>query len=208
MTAKISLALLSVSLLLIVPAFPFERTVTNTDDAGAGSLRQTITDALPGDTIVFDSDLSGTTILLDEQIVIMKTLAIDGSSLAERITLSGNGSNRVLNGFPNIVIEIDSLIFRDGKAPDGTSGTGENGGAIMSFSTLRVHNSLFLDNSAGTGSSATAGGSGGAIFIQGVLELTNCVFENNSAGGGGGGADNGGIGGSGGAIVSSGVLLA
>ena len=56
-----------------------EHIVTNNDDSGAGSLRDTVATAAPGDTITFASGL--TTITLGE-IAIGKNLSIQGSGLS------------------------------------------------------------------------------------------------------------------------------
>src|SRR5688572_5179640 len=51
--------------------------VWNTNDSGAGSLRQAILDAVSGDTIVFDISLAGDSIFLQSQLTINKNLTID-----------------------------------------------------------------------------------------------------------------------------------
>src|SRR4051812_1483210 len=54
-------------------------TVTNTDDAGTGSLRQAIIDAAPGDIVQFDPSIAGQTIVLSTgAIEIDKALTING----------------------------------------------------------------------------------------------------------------------------------
>ena len=62
-------------------------TVTNTNDTGEGSLRQAIADAAAGTVITFDSTLSGKTITLGSTISTTKALIIDGSALANPITI-------------------------------------------------------------------------------------------------------------------------
>jgi hypothetical protein len=68
--------------------------VLNTNDSGAGSLRQAILDATAGDTIIFAPGLSGATIRLQQtltdSLVINKNLTIDGSALASKIPISGD----------------------------------------------------------------------------------------------------------------------
>jgi hypothetical protein len=67
-----------------------KKTVTSDADDGAGSLRQTITDAVDGDTIVFsgiDSILIGEPLLLGD-----KTLVIDGSTSGADVALIPTGS--------------------------------------------------------------------------------------------------------------------
>jgi hypothetical protein len=48
----------------VITARPATITVTNTNDSGAGSLRQALADADDGDPITFDSALAGQTITL------------------------------------------------------------------------------------------------------------------------------------------------
>src|SRR5689334_12341230 len=70
-------------------------TVTNTNDSGAGSLRQAIIDASPGDTIDFHSALSGQTITLTSaELLINKNLSINGPG-ASLLSVSGNNARRI-----------------------------------------------------------------------------------------------------------------
>jgi hypothetical protein len=72
-----------------------ELIVLNTNDNGAGSLRQAIADAGGGDTILFDSSLNGQTITLTSgQLLITKTLTISGPG-ANLLAISGNNALRV-----------------------------------------------------------------------------------------------------------------
>jgi len=71
-------------------------TVTNTNNTGAGSLRQAVINATPGDIITFDASLTGQTIILTFQLSIAKSLTIDGSS-TPNVTVSGGNSARVFN---------------------------------------------------------------------------------------------------------------
>src|SRR5438093_7100402 len=70
-------------------------TVTNAQDKGAGSLRDTITNAKSGDTIVFSPALNGQTITLTSgELVINKSLDVEGPG-ADELTISGNDTSRV-----------------------------------------------------------------------------------------------------------------
>src|SRR3954454_22697440 len=72
-------------------------TVLNALDKGAGSLRDTITKAKDGDTIVFDPGLAGRTITLtSDQLTIKKSLDIEGPG-AGLLAISGNNANRVFD---------------------------------------------------------------------------------------------------------------
>src|SRR5262245_18113458 len=60
-------------------AVPSTVTVLNALDKGAGSLREAITSAKDGDTIVFDTGLTGQSITLtSDQLTIRKSLDIEG----------------------------------------------------------------------------------------------------------------------------------
>ncbi len=67
-------------------------TVTNTNDAGSGSLRQAIIDASSGETIKFS--VTGTIRLTSGQLTIDKNLTINGPG-ANLLTISGNNDDQV-----------------------------------------------------------------------------------------------------------------
>ena len=188
---------------LFVPAPPARAatfTVTTTDDAGPGSLRQAVLDAngSPGaDTI--DFTVSGTITLGSGQITVTDELTIDGPS-ASALTISGNDAGRVLqvNGVP---LHLDDVTIANGAAdPSGGgilsmggnvtvaratfAGNSANaeGGAIRSVgaSSLTITNSTFFGNEAGFAGGAISNGFGGPLTI------TNSSFVGNAASVGGG----------------------
>ena len=161
-------------------------TVTNTNDSGAGSLRQTIADAVSGDTITFDAALAGQTITLTSTLVIDRNLTIDGSTLASKIIISGNNSVRVFYVNPDITVTIDALIIRNGSST-------YYGGGIHNRGILTVLNSTFSENRVSGNDAQTKGGA--IANYEGVLSVSNSIFSANSAeydldavGGGYGGA--------------------
>src|ERR1700677_4079502 len=88
---------LTLSLVLSLPASGAwsQIVVLNTNDSGPGSLRYAISNAPAGATITFTNTLSGATILLTNgELLLNKNLAIDGSSLANEITINGNHASR------------------------------------------------------------------------------------------------------------------
>lgn len=155
--------------------------VANTANSGTGSLRQALVDICAGDTINFDSSLSGGTITLLTPLTLDKNVTIDGSALASKITLSGGGSVRVMNiNAGTLIVTINSLIISQGYSAY-SDGDDDGGGGIYIYagSRLNANNSAFNNNSAGTYS-------GGAInSTGGTLVVTNSAFTENSAGGGG-----------------------
>jgi len=95
-------------------------TVTNTNNAGAGSLRQAVQDAASGDSIRFQTGLSGTIVLASE-IVINKNLTIDGGNAAGgMMTISGGSATRIFNvtagnvRFFNLILENASVTGSGG----------------------------------------------------------------------------------------------
>ena len=201
--------------------------VTTMADSGAGSLRQTITEALSGDTIMFTTN--GTITLTNGELVIDKSLVIVGPG-ATNLVVSGNQASRVFNIASNATVSISGLTVRDGYAPsDGggiyslgnlalfnclvtanqASGSG-GGGGIYSFGPLALTDCSVSHNAAGSGPSPgppdppeVNGGNGGGIYCADSLTLTNCTINANSAGNG---YEQGGSGGSGGGIYGNGLI--
>jgi hypothetical protein len=152
-------------------------TVLNNADSGAGSLRATVAAAAPGDDIIFTNTLIGQTITLTSgQIVIDKTLAINGLG-ATNLTISGNTNGRIFSINFNTTNLISNLKLTQGLVE------AASGGAIRHLTgILTVSNVIFATNFAGQ--------FGGAIanLSDGILDVVGCTFINNVAGGNGGGA--------------------
>jgi uncharacterized repeat protein (TIGR01451 family) len=178
-------------------------TVTNPNDSGAGSLRQAIADAAPGDTIVFDGSLAGQTITLAAQLEITKNLAIDGSGLSAPVTVSGDTGGdgspdvRVFQVTNNAHVTLSNLTIARGHGDVGggisidagatvtlthsaiLSSTANHGGGIYNDGALMVQNSTLAGNSVPY--------NGGGIYnYQGTLAMQNSTFSGNSASSGGG----------------------
>jgi len=67
-------------------------TVTNTNDSGAGSLRQALADANDGDTIQFSVTTPATITLTGGVLVVNKSVTISGPA-AGHLSVSGNGAS-------------------------------------------------------------------------------------------------------------------
>ena len=185
-------------------------TVTNTDDTGAGSLRQAIADADPGDLIVFDTALSGQTITLGgSEIVLDKDITIDASALGTDISISGHGDlvpndmrdpgeSRIFSIPSDHVVTLRSLRLIHGQASIADS----SGGAISSSGQLTMERCVVEDchapNGGGISSdhilnlveSTISGNSaidfGGGVYAWGTMSATRSTFSGNSAATGGG----------------------
>ncbi|MEJ6484640.1 Ig-like domain-containing protein [Nostoc punctiforme UO1] len=181
--------------------------VTNTNDSGAGSLRQAILNAnanLGADTIIFTgstfSDATPDTIrLLSMLPIVSDDLTITGTG-TDKLTISGDVNNNGINDTGDVrllflnqgTISISNLTLANGRGKGGDGADGGGGG----------------------------GGIGGALFINGLyngasvttnVTLTNVAFTNNQAIGGRGGdviyeddGDNAGGGGGGGGFGGNG----
>src|SRR4030095_12664228 len=101
---------------------PVVFTVTTLQDSGAGSLRQSIANALAGETITFG--LTGTVFLASE-LLITKSLIITGATPA-LVDVSGSNAVRVLTITNGITVNISGLTIRNGRAPNGANSGSKN----------------------------------------------------------------------------------
>lgn len=136
------------------------------------SLRDAVSAASSGDTVLFAPGLEGTIILEQDEIAITQnTLTIDGKN---KIIVSGNNTSRIFTcttGTTNTSRYISNLTFINGL------GGGNGGGAVYTTRPIMFDNCTFSGN---TLSSNSASG-GGACSIQGgVCIFNNCTFTNNS----------------------------
>ena len=150
-------------------------TVTNTDDAGAGSLRQTIIDAPVGATIQFDAAIAGQTIALSTgPLLIDKSLTIEGSA-ANGMTISGSLLDKVMVTSSSTDVTLRNLSIVDAKSTS-------PGGGIFAGGNLTLDHSLVANN-------VVDGKGGGGILLgddESTLVLLNSTVSENVASAGGG----------------------
>jgi putative cell wall-binding protein len=173
----IVIALVAGSFVLAPEARAASFTVTNTDDSGAGSLRQAVVDANAAggvDEITFTSDVTGA-ITLASQIAVTDDLTITGPG-ADVLTVSGNDASRIFN-VSGADLSVSGLDLANGAA-----GVGQLGGAINVLNgDLTLIDVVVRDS--------TAGLAGGAICLQsGLLTIASSALFGNEALSVGGGA--------------------
>jgi predicted outer membrane repeat protein len=174
-------------------------TVTNLNDSGSGSLRQTILNANSGDTINFS--VTGTITLTSGQMFITKNLTISGPGPASltvaRSSAGGTPNFRIFYNQSGVTTTISGLTLSNGFLV-------AHGGAIYNDAesgnaTLTIKNCIITGNT---------GDYGGAIFNDGAssgagtasLTVINSTISNNTGSQYGGGIWSE-TGGSGGATV-------
>jgi hypothetical protein len=147
-------------------------TVLNTDDAGAGSLRDAITQAdqdTAPDTITFAPRLTGTIALLSALPDLSRAITIDGPG-PSALTVAGPGTTtpvfRIFTVPAGADVTISGLTIRGGFAP-------ESGGGIYNDGTLTVTDSSI------SGSEAVQ--DGGGIYNDGTLTVTDSSISGSVA---------------------------
>lgn len=150
-------------------------TVSNTNDAGAGSLRQAIVDAnATTGADVIDITAVGTVNLLSPLPTITDSLTVQGPG-AELFSIDGQNLYRVFD-IAAVDVTISALTVQRGA----TSGADPDGAGIRSRGDLSLSHVRVLSN--------TAQGRGGGLYVSGQLTLTNGLFQNNQSTGNTGGA--------------------
>ncbi|HUE90026.1 MAG TPA: thrombospondin type 3 repeat-containing protein [Vicinamibacterales bacterium] len=175
------LGCLLLSFLIALPAYGSTLTVMNTNDSGPGSLREAILNALPGDTIDFDFDVTGT-ITLSSTLTIDKDLTISGPGAAS-LSVSGNNSVVVFVTAYYTHVTISGLTVSGGF----NANRGGWGGGIVNRGSMTVSNCVITGNTIPAG-----GGPGGGVFNYSSLRLIHSIVSGNSAAYGGGGVWNNG----------------
>lgn len=163
--------------------------VYNTNNALAGSLRQAIQDAVPGDTIVFRIPTSDPRYfafsqtyfipLTSDQLLVDKPLTIDTEGqkiFLQRSTSGGTPAFRIfMVTASGVTISGVTISNGNGAAPDGLAG-----GGIRNSGTLTVRNCTLQNNN--------GSGYGGGIYNAegGTLTVLNSTLNDNAASYGGG----------------------
>jgi predicted outer membrane repeat protein len=169
-------------------------TVVNTNDSGAGSLRDAVSQANTAagqDEIHFSLTGCPCVIAFGSEIAITDDLTITGPG-SNLLTLDGMNSTRMLNAStPGINLIISNLTLSQGFHASTSGGgvtagnltltnvnvnncTAPSGGGVVANGNLTLVNTVFQNNTAATGY-------GGGAFVSQQLFATNAIFASNSA---------------------------
>jgi parallel beta-helix repeat protein/predicted outer membrane repeat protein len=125
--------------------------VTSLGNFGSGTLRDAISHAQSGDVISFDPSLTGGTLLLGgDEILIDKSLTINGP--AGGVTIDGEYHSRLFEVATAASVNLNFLTFAHGNGrahfSDLPSIGGHNGygGAILNFGSVSLSNCKFVAN--------------------------------------------------------------
>jgi hypothetical protein len=150
--------------------------VTTNAGTAAGSLPNAIAQAVAGDLVTFDPALAGQPIILASPVTINKAITIQGLG-ADKIILSGAGTNRLLNVTSANPVSITGMTLANGL----TVTPNTNGGAILNTGKLILDSDTFTLNLV-----LEPGSEGGATGAGASVTITNCSFSGGFATGGGG----------------------
>lgn len=143
--------------------------VTNTNDSGAGSLRQAIADAASGDTINFSLTYPAT-ITVSTKLSIYEEITINGPGAGSlEVRMTGEDSVFLINqsSSANNTVTIKGLKISGGNAPRG-------GGINLVSAGLHLENCRISGNRA-------AGGGGVAVSTGGSLTVIDTEIVLNQA---------------------------
>jgi HYDIN/CFA65/VesB-like, Ig-like domain len=166
--------------------------VTNTNDSGAGSLRDAIANTAAGGTVSFAPGVTGTITLTTGALQISKDLTITGPG-ARSLSVSGNNASRVFELSGLVTVTIQALTITNGQTPDSAF---ESGGGIevLQGALLVLEDSTVTGNRAGPATGAAEGGgihfdpggTGGVTIRRSTITGNSAVGEVNGSASGGG----------------------
>lgn len=158
------------------------RVVSNCDNAGNGSLRDTIALANSGDTVDLSSLPDCTISLLGPVVITVDDLTIQGKPgtffVFPLVSLSGQSAIRPLTHTGTGKLRLKDMSIHDGLLPAQGSTTAQ-GGCLYSAGDIYLTDSFMQDCSAhafGTGAA-----NGGAIFSLGSVFLDNTRVTSSTA---------------------------
>jgi predicted outer membrane repeat protein len=158
---------------LAIPASPATLIITNTNDSGPGSLRDTLEIANDGDTITFA--VTGSIVLTSGELLVDKSIIITAPG-ASNLAVDGNATSRVFYVAPGRTVSITGLTVANGTV-SGDPLNSKGGGIYNDQATLTLNSCTVTGNLAGYGGGIYSD----SLYDTAVLEISNSVIYNNSA---------------------------
>ncbi|HEV7894110.1 MAG TPA: choice-of-anchor Q domain-containing protein [Pyrinomonadaceae bacterium] len=149
--------------------------VTNTNDGGAGSLRQAIASASGDGIINFAPGVTGTITLTSGPLLVGRDVSIIGPG-ADVLTISGNNADRVFDINTGKIVRLTDLSVANGRR----TGSNDMGGGILNDGMLTLVRCTVSNNHNITN------GKGGGIANNATLVILDSAIANNNAAEGGG----------------------
>ena len=178
--------------------------VSNSNDSGAGSLRNAIANASAGDTIEFNMTAGFVTspiVISNAELTISQNLKIIGPGPGE-LSIDAENSSTVFHVSSGVSATISGLTVTGGT-------TGGAGGGLVNEGELKLTDDDFSDNFAGTGGAidnesgslsmtgctvsdnrSLSANAGGLYVAGGVVTIESSTFSSNQTGGQGGAINN------------------
>lgn len=146
--------------------------VDNCNDAGAGSLRQALLDAVDGDVIDLTGLACSTITLTSGELSVAASVTINGPG-RDALTISAGGATRVLVQSYGDELTIDGVTIADGFSTFGY------GGCTWISGDLTLSNSRVTGCKAGDGTNDASYGAG--LDVIGNLTLNNSIVSGNTS---------------------------
>jgi len=171
----ILITLLCAAMTIVQSARAATITVTNTNDSGAGSLRQALANANNGDTISFAVTTPATIALTSGALVVNKSITITGPG-ANQLSVNGNAASTVFFIAGGTVVTVSNLTVTNGMGSVSNQDGGLSGGGIYnSHATLTINNCSVTH--------CIASDRGGGIYNEyATLTINSSTISGNSAG--------------------------
>jgi hypothetical protein len=180
MRIKVVLSLVLTALVALCAAGSAQAaiTVANQNDSGAGSLRQALAEAPPGETIVVPA---GTYTLTSEPLKVLKSVTISGHGSADTTIRSG-GPFGVFEITGPLDAAIGGVTIRDGNIAGGIA---SGAGIFCMEGNLALRDAVVTNNTANTNGAPGKGGGvaegAGIWFEDGNLSLVDSRVTANTA---------------------------
>jgi hypothetical protein len=147
-------------------------TVVNSNDSGAGSLRNAISAAGTGDSVNFNLTYPAAINLSSGGLAISHNVTIVGPG-SSSLTISGSNLYTVLTVASGVQVNLSGVTLTSGQIV-GIQGTG---GAILNSGVLTISDSTISNSYAG----GQHVGMGGGIYNANTLTMIHCSVVGNSA---------------------------